>query len=59
MTQTLRPILIATALFLVILFVQPTISKGSEIIFDYLIRFIFCLLIGFGLVWVVDRKRVN
>jgi hypothetical protein len=55
--SNIRPYLIATVVFLVILFVQPTISAGSDIIFDYLIRFIFCLLIGFGINWFFTRKK--
>ena len=52
-----RPYTIAIALFLVILFTQPTVSTGSQIVFDYIARFIFCILIGFGVEWVVSRGK--
>jgi hypothetical protein len=52
-----RPYIIATALFLVIWLTQPTVSTGSQIVFDYIARFLFCLLIGFGVEWVVFKKK--
>ena len=53
----IRPYTIAIALFLVILFTQPTVSTGSQIVFDYIARFLFCLLIGFGVEWVISRAK--
>jgi hypothetical protein len=57
MPKTLRPILIATALFLIIIFVQPTVSTGSEIVFDYLIRFLICLGLGFLINRFLPKKK--
>ena len=57
MPKTLRPILIATALFLAILFIQPTVSTGSEIVFDYLIRFLVCLGLGFLINRFLPKKK--
>jgi len=53
----LRPFLIAIAIFLILLLTQPTISTGSQIIYDYIARFLFCLLIGFGVEWVISRGK--
>jgi hypothetical protein len=50
-------IAIAIALFLVILFTQPTISTGKQIVFDYIARLLICLAIGFGMEWVVSRGK--
>jgi hypothetical protein len=55
--SNIRPYLIATTLFLVILFVQPTISTGSEIVFDYLIRFLICLGLGFLINRFLPKKK--
>jgi hypothetical protein len=55
--QQLRPYLIAISLFLVLLFTQPTISTGSQIVFDYIARFLICLLIGFGINKLISRKK--
>jgi hypothetical protein len=55
--STLRPILIATALFLAILFIQPTVSTGSERVFDYLIRFLICLGLGFLINRFLPKKK--
>ena len=52
-----RPYTIAVALFLLILFTQPTVSTDSQIVFDYIARFLFCILIGFGVEWVLTRKK--
>jgi hypothetical protein len=52
-----RPYIIATALFLIIWLTQPTVSTGSQIVFDYIARFLVCLLIGFGINWLLTRKK--
>jgi hypothetical protein len=52
-----RPYIIAIALFLIIWLTQPTVSTGSQIVFDYIARVLVCLAIGFGVEWFVSRGK--